>query len=333
MLNRRVFLVGPAAAAIVRAAPRVLDVRRIWDKAPHNAFTDLARFRNRWYCAFREGAKHVSPDGHMRILESKDGRVWNPAAEVQSARGDLRDAKLSVTPDGRLMLSGAAALNPSTPHRHQSMAWFSKDGAVWSEEHPVGDPDFWLWRVTWHKGTAYSLGYSTQVNRNLRTLRLYRSSGGQRFETLVENMGIRNSPGESTIRFEKDGTAVCLLRRDPYTGNPPIPVEAATAMLGTAKAPYTQWEWKDIGMRIGGPNFITVPGGRHVAAVRLHDGKVRTALCWLDVNNARLEEFLTLPSSGDSSYAGLVMHGGRLWVSYYSSHEERTSIYVAEVSL
>lgn len=333
MFTRRLFLATGIAPAIIRAEPRVLEVRKIWDQAPHNAFTDLVRFRDRWFCAFREGKGHVSPDGRMRILSSKDGRQWTPASEVKSASGDLRDAKLCVTPNGRLMLSGAAALIPSTPHRHQSMAWFSQDGSQWSEQHPIGDPDFWLWRVTWHRGVAYSTGYSTQINRNQRTFRLYRSEDGRKFESLVENLGIPNSPGESTIRFAKNGDAICLVRRDPYTGQPPIPATSATAMIGIAKPPYTQWEWKDTGTRVGGPNFIRLPDGRHVAAVRLHDGKVRTALCWMDVNRARIEEFATLPSSGDSSYAGLVMHRDLLYVSYYSSHEERTSIYIARVSL
>ncbi len=332
MLTRRTLLAG-IAPVVLRAEPRLLAVHKIWDQAPHNAFTDLVRFRDRWFCAFREGKGHASPDGRMRILTSRDGRDWTSAAVVASDRGDLRDAKLCVTPQGELMLSGAAALIPSTPHRHQSMAWFSKDGKQWSEAYPIGDPDFWLWRVTWHNGFAYSSGYSTHVNRTLRTFRLYRSADGRKFEPLVENLGIAHSPGESTIRFAKNGDAICLLRRDPYTGQPPIPASAATALVGRAQPPYTKWDWKDTGTRIGGPNFIALPDGRHIAAVRLHDGKVRTALCWLDVDGARIGEFLTLPSGGDSSYAGLVLQEGVLHVSYYSTHEERTSIYLATVRI
>ena len=66
---------------------------------------------------------------------------------------------------------------------------------------------------------------------------------------------------------------------------------------------------------------------------RLHIGKVRTALCWLDPGTDQLTEFFALPSGGDTSYAGLAFHQGLLYVSYYSSHEERTSIYVAKVKL
>jgi hypothetical protein len=42
---------------------------------------------------------------------------------------------------------------------------------------------------------------------------------------------------------------------------------------------------------------------------------------------------VTLPSGGDTSYAGLAWQDGLLWVSYYSSHEGKTSIYLAKVKL
>jgi hypothetical protein len=42
---------------------------------------------------------------------------------------------------------------------------------------------------------------------------------------------------------------------------------------------------------------------------------------------------VTLPSGGDCSYAGLVWHEGQLWVSYYSSHEGKTAIYLARLKV
>jgi hypothetical protein len=40
---------------------------------------------------------------------------------------------------------------------------------------------------------------------------------------------------------------------------------------------------------------------------------------------------LALPSGGDCSYAGMVWHDDLLWISYYSSHEGKTSIYLATI--
>ena len=45
------------------------------------------------------------------------------------------------------------------------------------------------------------------------------------------------------------------------------------------------------------------------------------------------EPALTLPSGGDTSYPGLVWHDGLLWVSYYSSHEGKSAIYLAKVKV
>lgn len=298
-------------------------VRRIWDSAPHNAFTDLIRFEDAWYCVFREGKTHVSPDGALRVLRSSDGETWKSAALITAEHADLRDAKITVTPQGELMLCGAGALHDKTLHTHQSYAWFSKDGEKWSKAVPIGDPDFWLWRVTWHDGVAYGIGYSVREDRSIR---LYRSGDGRKFDVLVERLFDDGWPNETSIVFKGD-TAYCLLRRDNYQS----PDANANGLIGVSRAPFTQWQWKDLGVKLGGPHMIAVEDGRLLAAVRLYDGNVRTALCWIDPEKGSLKEFQKLPSGGDTSYAGLVLHAGNLWVSYYSSHEGKTSIYLAKI--
>ncbi|MCA9142442.1 MAG: exo-alpha-sialidase [Planctomycetales bacterium] len=302
--------------------PVLVESRRIWDKAPHNAFTDLLRYRDRWYCVFREGQAHVSPDGALRVITSTDGIDWQSLALVTSPTYDLRDAKISITPTGQLMLNGAGMIADAEV-RYYSKSWFSSDdGNTWDAGHSIGDPGFWLWRVQWHKGTAYSMGYHTLRDRSQRTLRLYTSNDGKKFSTLVESVPAPNGCGEDKILFLEDGTALCLLRHE--SGN-------RLGQLGSAKPPYTDWSWRDLNLRIGGPNMIQLADGRILAAARLYDGSTRTSLCWLDAEKATLTEVLKLPSGGDTSYAGMVIHDGLLWVSYYSSHEGKTSIYLAKV--
>jgi hypothetical protein len=310
-------------ALVAQDAVPTATAMKIWDQAPHNAFTDLVRFNDRWFCVFREGQGHVSPDGALRVITSVDGEKWESAALITSSNSDLRDAKITATPDGQLMLCGAEALHDKSKQTHQSLAWFSKDGYTWSEKYAIGDPDFWLWRVTWHKGTAYGIGYGCGKEKSVR---LYASKDGKTFETLVERLYDVGYPNETSIVFEGD-TAYCLLRRDGQTK------ESRTGLLGVSQAPFTQWEWKDLGTQIGGPHMIRLPDGRYVAAVRLYDNKVRTSLCWLDPQAGKLTESLALPSGGDTSYAGMVVHEGQLWVSYYSSHEGRTSIYLSKMPL
>ena len=301
---------------------KLIEVRPIWDHAPHNAFTDLIRFQDRWFCVFREGSGHVSDDGALRVITSTDGEKWESAALISSPNSDLRDAKISITPGGQLMLSGAGALHDKTVKSHQSLAWFSKDGREWSERQEIGDPNFWLWRVNWQQDRAFSIGYSCSEKKSIR---LYRSDDGKNFETLVKDLGVAGYPNETAVVFGPN-VAHCLLRRDGDR-------ELSSGLLGTAQAPFQEWKWQDLKTKIGGPQMIQLPDGRLIAAVRLYDQQVRTALCWVDPKAGAIEEFLALPSGGDCSYAGMVYYDQVLWVSYYSSHEGKSKIYLAKVGL
>jgi len=327
---------GPAAAILLAllptlaaaekyvARPELVEVRRIWNRASHNAFTDLLRHRDQWYCVFREGKAHVSPDGALRIITSPDGEKWESLALVESDKFDLRDAKITLTPNGELMLNGAGMIADAKV-RYYSHVWFSSDdGRTWDAGRQIGDPGFWLWRAQWHRGSAYSFGYSTERDRTKRSLRLYRSKNGRSFETHVRKLAAPAGCGEDRILFRKDDTALCLLRHE--TGD-------KMAQLGTSKPPYKEWTWRDLNDRIGGPNMIELPDGRILAATRLYAPRARTSLSWLDPDKGKMTEVLTLPSGGDTSYAGLVLHEGLLWVSYYSSHEGKTSIYLAKVRI
>ncbi|MEC7226068.1 MAG: exo-alpha-sialidase [Candidatus Latescibacterota bacterium] len=301
----------------------LLDVRKIWDEAPHNAFTDLVHFGGRFFCVFREGEGHVSPDGALRVIASFDGVNWASAALITSDHSDLRDAKITVMPENQLMLCGAEALHDRSVQTHQSLAWFSDDGARWSERVEIGDPDIWLWRATWHRGMAYGMGYG--CGQDNRRLRFYHSEDGRQFRALGDYFAGGDYANETSIVFVGD-TAHCLLRRDG---------EGATAMIGTAEPPYSHWSWKDLGVYLGGPHMLLLPDGRLIGAVRIRfgaDDQRRTVLGIIDPQVGSFREVLALPSGGDTSYAGMVLHDDRLWVSYYSSHEEKTSIYLATVA-
>jgi hypothetical protein len=295
--------------------------RKIWDAAPHNAFTDLVQYRGAWYCVFREGTKHVSPDGAIRVITSVDGEEWSSAALLKSDAGDLRDPKMVLTPQGALMLTSALASASGDKTQHQTLAWYSRDGRAWGAPREIGELNIWLWRVTWRDGEALGIGYDTQGEHFVR---LYRSENGRDFTPLVPRLFDREYPNESSIVFDRRGKAICLLRRDGQPGS---------GMLGLADPPYAHWEWKDLGVKIGGPHMLRLADGRLVAAVRLYDGGPRTSLGWIDPQKGSFTEALRLPSGGDTSYAGLAWDRGLLWISYYSSHGGKTAIHLAKVRL
>ncbi len=303
-----------------------IEVKEIWKEGKHNAFTDLIHHQGKWFCVFREGAGHVSPDGALRVLTSNDGETWTSAALVTMPETDLRDAKISVTPEGKLMLCGAGVTQPPKEKTHQTYIWLSDDGHTWSAPHPVGDLNYWLWRITWHDGEGYGIGYNTKGDGKEWKTRLYHTQDGKTFETLVPELEVKKFPNEASIAFQPDGTALCVLRRDNRGGE-------TDALLGTAKAPYKEWTWKNTGVQIGGPQLLRLNDGTWIVSGRGYPGGAKTKIWKLDPATAQLTELMTLPSGGDTSYPGLVQKGDTLWVSYYSSHEKQTRIYLAKIPI
>ena len=87
------------------------SVEKIWgDGFTHCAFTSLIKFNGRYYCAFREGASHIfdnegKAEGKIRIISSRNGKSWKSVALVGKEGCDFRDPKLSVMPDGRILVN------------------------------------------------------------------------------------------------------------------------------------------------------------------------------------------------------------------------------------
>jgi hypothetical protein len=319
----------PAMAAPPTA--RQISVKKIWDQAPHCAFTDLAYWKDHFVCAFREGRAHVASDGKIRVLSSADGGSWSSAALLSLDGFDLRDAGLSVAPGNRLMLIGGAAprKNDKDLVPTGSFVAFSDDGIKWTKPQIVSEPGRWLWRVTWHGGKAYGISYSSsRPASGASHTALMVSDDGIHYRELVPNLFDEGTPTEATLRFDDDGTMYCLQRRDGF----PKP---KSAYFGASRPPYTEWKWHDLGMHVGGPNFIRLPSGQWIAVGRFFPDKKtpKTEVASLDVEKNTIKPILPLPSGGDTSYPGLLWHDDVLWVSYYSSHEGKTSIYLAKVGI
>lgn len=306
------------------------DVRKIWDRAPHCAFTDLVRFRGVWLCTFREAESHVSHDGRIRILRSDDGLRWQSAAVLspKSAGDDFRDPKFSIRPGGELMLNAGLMNRETTPPKRNSVVWFSKDGISWRETvRDSMDGDTWRWQIAWHDGRAYGIGYGGRDSGGC----LYRSADGIRWEALKYPFFPAKSPNwsasEACLAFRKDGMAFCLVRRDPpQADDEPLP----PAWVARSKPPYEHWDWRELDRRVGGPLLHQLGDGRWIAVGREY-GPRRVTLMEIDPLTPTVLRTCVLPSGGDTGYAGLVEDKGMLWISYYSSHEGETAVYLARM--
>lgn len=339
-----IFLAPYIAVGFSRAAtPELVSVTKIWDAGNHNAFTDLIRWHDRFWCTFREGDDHVGGDGALRVLTSTDGQTWESAALLTEKGIDLRDPKLCITPDDRLMITaGGSVYDGKTLLGRRPRVAFSSDGRTWTPTQKVLHEGEWLWRTTWHGGVCYGAAYdaskrSTPAAKEAAKLtkpaepgpadwklKLYKSTDGINYE-LVQHLDVPGHPNETTLRFLPDGRMLAMVRRE--GGN-------TMGWLGTAAAPFKDWTWHETGFRFGGPNFIVLPSssktpGKLWAVVRTYGTKRGTALAEMDERS--IKPILEFPSGGDTSYAGIVDHDGLLWISYYSSHEGKTSIYLAKV--
>jgi hypothetical protein len=318
----------PVVTVAQGMAPELVSVKKIWSDSPHAAFTDLIRFKSAWFCTFRDSEAHVGGDGKIRVLVSTDGEQWQLAGLLSEPGVDLRDPKLSITPDGRLMLVlGGSVYEGKTLKERQPRVAFSKDGRQWSAPQRVMERGDWLWRVTWHEGRAYGISYATSVASKAGgewEVKFVESKDGIDYR-VVKDLQVPGRPNEGTVRFLDNGDCVALLRRE--AGD-------KAAWIGVSRAPFTDWKWQPAGLFIGGPNFIVRPGGSMIASGRQMNPAptgARTFVGRMDTNSVTPQ--LVLPSGGDCSYPGLAWHEGMLWMSYYSSHEGKSSIYIAKVKL
>lgn len=344
--SRRLILAGLGGWALAGAGTRaaaesataeIVEVKKIWDAGGHNAFTDLIRWRERWWCTFREAAAHVGGDGVIRVITSTDGATWESAAALTEPDVDLRDPKLSVTPAGRLMVVCGGSIYRGTKvlKGRRPRVSFSDDGRTWTAPRTILEEGDWLWRVTWHAGEAYGVSY-----RPIQTaagagpadgdgvLVLCKSRDGLAWSELAK-LVVPDRPNETTLRFLPDGRMIAMVRRE--AGN-------TLGWFGEARAPYTQWTWRESNVRFGGPDFIVLPDGRQIAGTRgyvpaVAGAKAKATTVVARIDGVRLETLVTLPSGGDTSYSAFGWHEGLLWVSYYSSHEGKTAIYLAKVRL
>ncbi len=307
----------------------LVSVERLWDRAEHQAFTDLCRVGGRTYVTFREGPSHVhGRDGVVRVLASEDGLDWRPVALLELEGVDLRDPKLSITPDGRVMVTMGGSLyeGRTLVAARPQVAFSDREGRSFGPcQEARFDPAIlsgkdWLWRVTWEGEVGYGVVYQAGAERGLT---LVATRDGLSYEH-VADLDLDGRPNETTLRLRRNGEMIALVRRE--SGD-------KLAMVGTAPAPYTHWSWQKLPVRVGGPNFILLPGGELLAAGREYTPEgSRTLIARMDTDGT-WAPLLRLPSGGDTSYPGLLLDGERLWCSYYSGHEGKTSIYLARLRL
>lgn len=309
--------------------PLVVAIKRVWDFAEHNAFTDMLFAFGRFYLTFREAKHHEKgANGVIRILTSNDGLTWEPKALIEEEGLDLRDPKLSVTPEGKLLLlAGSSVWDKEGKFLYmETLVAFGDENLNFSPFTKILERDQWLWRLTWHQGVGYGISYVCTKGEE-SALTLWETLDGIGYKK-IKDFELEGKPNESTIRFMSNGAMVALVRRSEGWMTP--------ALMGISYPPFNDWKWSSIGYQLGGPNFLVFSDNEMWVTGRLLYGSpygliAKTALLKNTKEGFRRE--LLLPSFDDTSYPGILFHDGYLWVSYYSTHEEKTAIYVAKIMI
>ncbi len=320
-----------SAANLHAQAPQaeLVSVTKIWDQAPHCAYTDITRFQNLFYCCFREAPAADRGEGVIRILLSSTGKTWVDQGTLSEAGTDLRDPKIIVTPDGKrlyLLCSGQ-----SGAQGRQSRYSTTMDGKVWTPLQKLLAKGDTLWRVSINPTDQRFYGISYNIHPNSGgpapekewSLKGYASADGSVWQ-LSSILNVPGQPAEATLRFLKNGSALALVARQGGDRR---------GVIGTAVAPYRDWTWASAGVPLGGPNFIELPDGKLIAGSRGFGATPGAHTVLFAMTASSLTPILELPSGGDCSYPGLYWHDDLLHVSYYSSHEGKAAIYYAQVRL
>lgn len=265
----------------------------------------------------------------MRIIRSEDGINWKSVALLEKSGIDLRDPKLSITPEGRIMviIGGSVYEDENLQERRPQVSFSDPAGDAFSPPQEVAissdnqNRDSWIWRVVWNGGDGYGMDYRI-ADKDAWKLYLMKTRDGRYFDE-VSQLEVDGKPNESTIRFDEDDHMYVLIRREG---------KDKKGLIARSKPPYIRWKYDKLDFQLGGPNFLILDNKKWIVGTRKYIGDRKTQLLVTTPKGEILKSFV-LPSGGDTSYPGMLVYGEKLWVTYYSSHEEGTNIYLTKIPL
>ncbi len=273
-----------------------------------------------------DGSSYIVPD----IKGKHPGTLRNFTKDDFSPATDLRDPRLCVTSDNRLMLltDGELYRSGKVSLRRPYVSYSDANGENFSElqrcnvNYPTEDKidetnSFWLWSIVNNNGIYYAFDYIHFT--------LFKSTDmGLSFipvKTLdYSSVGVK--PTETTLYIDSSEKMYAFSR-----------VNSANGCLFTSLPPYTDWTCQPLDYRIEGQCVIPFENDSFIIGSRQFDEEGSNPKMVIHVTdlNGQIKKTLELPSSGDCSYPGLVLEKDYLMVSYYSTHEGVSSIYFSKI--
>jgi hypothetical protein len=293
-------------------------VRKLVADGRHNAFTSLARWQNGFFLSYRSGLAHNSTNADCIVLQSPDGEHWQQTLRVDIAPDD-RGGHLLATPQ-RLFLY----LNAMQGAALRSHVLYTDDGQQWTKPAPLLEPQWIFWQPLEHNGRFYANAHLKAEGKDAaqkRASKLITSADGLKWET-VATVRKGNYESETTFFFGPNDHLFAFLRQK-YSG---------PGFILESDPPYQQWTQRPAGVHFSGHCIRTLRGVNYLIS-RTSQPKKATGTMIYTFAEGNLTPYCELPAGGDCSYAAPVEAGDDMLVSYYSSHEGTTSIYLARVPL
>lgn len=303
-----------------------------WTLVPargHNAFVDLVRWQGKLLLVHVASPYHAgTPRSRVVLGRSVDGRSFEKIASLRLPGRDIRDPKLGAIA-GRLFLY-VQANDSLFAIPSESLVATSEDGEQWTEFEPLDAPQgARFWRPKSPDGRTW---YVPVVLRKPARALLLRSLDGRRWSE-VSTIYEGEDADETAVAFGPEGRAVATVRLEPEQSGL-LGSERGGTVIATADPPYQHWDRQTSHVtRLDGPALFAI-GDRFFAVGRHQPGerglftrlgsawsRKRTAL--YSVREMELSHLADLPSTGDTSYAGVVPDGDTLLVAYYTTRPDR----------
>lgn len=303
----------------------------IFNEAPHNAFTDLIKYNDNYFCVFREASTHDSYDSKLRVIQSFNGNKWTDFSLLSVEGRDVRDPHFYIDNNNVLSI-GTSGRNARQDHENISFKLIN--GSFVQSLPDSADNDYWLWSFAKSNNVIYSIGYNLRQycfndeSSSKPKISLFVTSNLDctTFSDITSSSWINSKfkcPAEASMIFINDTTMVAAIRDEHTPG---------LSHIGIASKPFKEWHWQDFPYFLRGPKLALLPDGKFFLAAASMVDYNKTYYAILNPEDFSVEKIRAFPSGGDCGYPGVIIEGNTALVSYYSSHEGNARIYIERIT-
>jgi len=268
-------------------------------------FTDLVKYKDKWYVTFRISDGHVAKNfGSIVVLESTDLMKWNINQIFKQENYDLRDPKFLVT--GNILRIHFHSTNIKPTYgtvRNDFTSKYNNRTGSWSRASRIvksSDKNSWFWRISYNQKekSFYTISY-------INGLKLHKGKNASSFEEIYSFQNTPRGASEGMLYFHND-IVFALIR-----------TSEGSLLMQATNDDMREWQIKKIiPTELAGPNYI-VYNDKLIISGRDHK-KGTMVLFYYDINTEELSSTVKLPSNAETGYSGMYIENNKLYVSYYN---------------